>query len=165
MSMAEASFHDSLTNSISPVRNVKIPIYAPCQGRLFPCMGCWPMLAGKAHTGPQKGGQRGICLPGQYPETVPGSVSARRRHRGQGGCSPCKRAECTSVLCLRQFAARRRIVLRPRWGRLQTEKQPHPGRMGPNRLGSACHYLGVHGDTCVLLKIKAGGYTEPPAFA
>ena len=88
MSMAEASFHDSLTNSISPVRNVKIPIYAPCQGRLFPCMGCWPMLAGKAHTGPQKGGQRGICLPGQYPETVPGSVSARRRHRGQGDVPP-----------------------------------------------------------------------------
>ena len=88
MSMAEASFHDSLADLSSPVRIVKISIYAPCQGRLFPCIRVWPMLAGKAHTGPQKGGQRGICLPGQYPETVPGSVSARRRHRGQGDVPP-----------------------------------------------------------------------------
>lgn len=87
MSMAEASFHDSLTNSISPVRIVKISIYAPCQGCLFPCIRVWPMLAGKAHTGPQKGGQRGIYLPGQCLGNVPGSVSTRSRYRGQGRAS------------------------------------------------------------------------------
>lgn len=84
LSMAKASLRDSLANQISPVRIIWIPVCAPTGGRLFPYMGSWPMLAGKAHTGPHRGGQRGTCLLGQHLGNVPGLASARRRHRGQG---------------------------------------------------------------------------------
>ena len=47
-----------------------------------------PMPAGKAHTGPHKGGQRVIYPSEHRLGNGPGSASARRRHMGTGGVTP-----------------------------------------------------------------------------